>query len=174
MKLPLNNLQSLLIPHLNHTKKNTLAFFPSSQTSRVRAEEVLSKGIRPDIKPPIGISISIILIFFPSLGIDILFDIECPTYFCKGNENGICSEMFAWTNSSTPTEGGGWFFGGGERFCVTELGVVEEATGFEGMGVGVIDFWMIDCPGKKLAQMVGKKRGKRGRGTISFLGWWFL
>jgi hypothetical protein len=99
MKLSLNNLQSLLIPHLNHTKYIS---FPHPKWTKV-----LSKGIRPDIKPPIGISISIILILFPSLGIDILFDIESPTYFCKGDENGICSEMFAWTNSSTPTEGGG-------------------------------------------------------------------
>lgn len=57
--------------------------------------------------------------------------------------------MFARTDTTTPAEGGGCFFGGGEGFCVAETGVVEEAFGFEGMGVGVVDFGMVYCPARK-------------------------
>lgn len=54
--------------------------------------------------------------------------------------------MFSGTDSATPAEGGGCFFGGGEGFCVAEFGVVEEATGFEDMGVWVVDFGVVDGP----------------------------
>jgi len=110
------------------------------------AGKVLSKRIWPNIKPPIRISISIILIDPPRFRINILPDIESPAYFCNGNENGVCREMFARTDTSAPAKRGGCFFGGGEWLCVAEFGVVEEAAGLEGMWVGIIDFGMIYRP----------------------------
>jgi hypothetical protein len=71
--------------------------------------------------------------------------------------------MFSRTDSATPAEGGGCLFGGGEGFCVAEFGVVEEATGFEGVGIGVVDFGVVDRPGNVRLCMKEEGRVKRGR-----------
>jgi hypothetical protein len=154
--LPFNYLQPLRIPNLNNT-----TISPTQETNREHKtlgikegyvnnrhqEQVLSKRIRPNIKSSIRIGISIILVDRPCLRVDILPHIESPAHLRNSTEHRVRSKMFSGTDSTTPTEGGGCFFGGGERFCLRVLGVIEEATGVEGMRVGVVEFRVVDCPG---------------------------
>jgi hypothetical protein len=69
--------------------------------------------------------------------------------------------MFARTDTSAPAKRGGCFFGGGERFCVAEFGVVEETAGLEGMWVGIIDFGMIYRPSQSQILQVTEEWGWR-------------